>query len=102
MRYPVVGRRCSSTIREVAIRAARAVYADGERMSLQLGLSSVCGPRHRDARLDSIAVKENVGGGAIAIERAVDGASVWTALQFVAGSWPDRLKGFNRFEQPRK
>lgn len=41
--------------------------------------------------------KKNVGGGAIAIERAVDGENVWTAIQLVAGSSPDRLKGFNRF-----
>lgn len=44
-----------------------------------------------------IASKKNVGGAAIAIERALDDETTWTAVQFVAGSWPDRLKGFNRF-----
>jgi hypothetical protein len=44
-----------------------------------------------------IVSKKNVGGAAMAIERALDGESAWTAVQFVAGSWPDRLKGFNRF-----
>ena len=54
---------------------------------------------HASVTLGSIPLlsKKNVGGGAIAIERAIDGDSVWTAVQLVAGSHPERLKGFNRF-----
>lgn len=54
---------------------------------------------HAAVMLGSIQLisKKNVGGGAIAIERAPDGENLWTAIQFVAGSSPEHLKGFNRF-----
>jgi hypothetical protein len=41
--------------------------------------------------------KKNVGGAAVAVEKLMDGERTWTAVQFAAGSWPERLKGFNRF-----
>lgn len=33
----------------------------------------------------------------MAFEQAIQDNSVLTGLQFIAGSWPDRLRGFNRF-----
>jgi hypothetical protein len=42
-------------------------------------------------------LKKNVGGAAMSLEQSVDNLSNATALQFIAGSWPDRLHGFNRF-----
>jgi hypothetical protein len=41
--------------------------------------------------------KDNVGGGCLMFEQAVSGSTRTTALQFSGGSWPDRLRGFNRF-----
>ncbi len=41
--------------------------------------------------------KDNVGGACAIVEEAVCGPSRTTALQFAGGSWPERLKGFNRF-----
>src|SRR5580693_3641749 len=41
--------------------------------------------------------KDNVGGGWAMVEQSVSGASRTTVLQFSGGSWPDRLRGFNRF-----
>jgi hypothetical protein len=38
--------------------------------------------------------KDNVGGACAMIEQSPAGVS---AIQFVSGSWPERLKGFNRF-----
>lgn len=38
--------------------------------------------------------KDNVGGACAMIERSPSGVST---IQFVSGSWPERLKGFNRF-----
>jgi hypothetical protein len=46
--------------------------------------------------------KQNVGGAYLRVEQtAVDGATV-TQLDFAAGSWPERLKGFNRFGATRE
>ena len=51
--------------------------------------------------------KQNVGGAYLRVEQtrveqtAVDGATV-TRLDFAAGSWPERLKGFNRFGATRE
>jgi hypothetical protein len=46
--------------------------------------------------------KQNVGGAYLGVEQtAVDGATV-TRLDFAAGSWPERLKGFNRFGATRE
>ena len=46
--------------------------------------------------------KQNAGGAYLSREQtAVDGATV-TRLEFAAGSWPDRLKGFNRFGATRE
>lgn len=38
--------------------------------------------------------KDNVGGACAMFEQSAGGVSV---IQFVSGSWPERLKGFNRF-----
>jgi len=46
--------------------------------------------------------KQNVGGAYLGVEQtAVDGSTV-TRLEFAAGSWPERLKGFNRFGATRE
>jgi hypothetical protein len=46
--------------------------------------------------------KKNVGGAYLGAEQTVvDGATV-TRLEFAAGSWPERLKGFNRFGATRE
>ncbi|HEX4169534.1 MAG TPA: hypothetical protein VHZ55_29070 [Bryobacteraceae bacterium] len=54
---------------------------------------------HATVMLGSIPIfhKQNVGGAAVSLEAATHNQSEWTAMQFTAGSWPDRLKGFNRF-----
>jgi hypothetical protein len=41
--------------------------------------------------------KKNVGGACISVETSAGADSTITAVQFAAGSWPERLKGFNRF-----
>lgn len=41
--------------------------------------------------------KKNAGGAFISIEESTCPECRITALQFAAGSWPERLKGFNRF-----
>jgi hypothetical protein len=41
--------------------------------------------------------KKNVGGAYVSIEESSCPECTVTALQFAAGSWPERLKGFNRF-----
>lgn len=41
--------------------------------------------------------KKNVGGAFVSIETSAAADATVTALQFAAGSWPERLKGFNRF-----
>ncbi len=41
--------------------------------------------------------KTNVGGACAIVEYGVDPEGTVTGLQFGAGSWPDQLKGFNRF-----
>jgi hypothetical protein len=41
--------------------------------------------------------KENVGGASAMVEQSASGASTVSSIQFASGSWPDRLKGFNRF-----
>ena len=46
--------------------------------------------------------KQNAGGAYLSREQtALDGATV-TRLEFAAGSWPERLKGFNRFGATRE
>lgn len=46
--------------------------------------------------------KQNAGGAYLGIEQtAADGATV-THLEFAAGSWPERLNGFNRFGATRE
>jgi hypothetical protein len=42
-------------------------------------------------------VKENVGGACAMAEQSASGASSVSSIQFASGSWPERLKGFNRF-----
>jgi hypothetical protein len=44
-----------------------------------------------------IFYKTDVGGGLALVEQNGAAQERATALQFCAGSWPDRLKGFNRF-----
>jgi hypothetical protein len=44
-----------------------------------------------------IFIRNRAGGAFLTIEEAVTGDCGTVALQFGAGSWPDRLKGFNRF-----
>jgi hypothetical protein len=41
--------------------------------------------------------KENVGGACAMVEESVSGSSRISSIQFSSGSWPDSLKGFNRF-----
>jgi hypothetical protein len=41
--------------------------------------------------------KENVGGACVLSEQSAAGPSAVSTIQFVSGSWPERLKGFNRF-----
>jgi hypothetical protein len=41
--------------------------------------------------------KENVGGACAMVEDSVSGSSRISSIQFSSGSWPERLKGFNRF-----
>ena len=41
-----------------------------------------------------IFTKDNVGGACAMNEQSADGVSI---IQFVSGSWPEKLKGFNRF-----
>jgi hypothetical protein len=41
--------------------------------------------------------KDNVGGAWFAVEQSVSGPSRTTVLRFSGGSWPERLRGFNRF-----
>jgi hypothetical protein len=46
--------------------------------------------------------KQNVGGACLVIEEDTCRECTVTGLQFAAGSWPDRLKGFNRFGVSRE
>lgn len=41
--------------------------------------------------------KDGVGGGRAMVEELTSGSSRTAVLQFSGGSWPDHLKGFNRF-----
>ena len=41
--------------------------------------------------------KEDVGGACVTVEELVSESSRITVLQLSGGSWPDRLRGFNRF-----
>ena len=41
--------------------------------------------------------KDGVGGAGLLVEDAVSGSRCASAVQFVSGSWPERIKGFNRF-----
>lgn len=41
--------------------------------------------------------KENVGGACAMVEQSVSASSRVSSIQFSSGSWPERLKGFNRF-----
>lgn len=41
--------------------------------------------------------KDNVGGGCIMVEQSTAGSSGVSSIQLSSGSWPERLKGFNRF-----
>jgi hypothetical protein len=46
--------------------------------------------------------KDNVGGACFTLEQAVSGSSRTTVIQFSGGSWPERLRGFNRFGMTRE
>ncbi len=41
--------------------------------------------------------KENVGGACAMVEQSAAGSARVSTIQFSGGSWPERLKGFNRF-----
>ena len=41
--------------------------------------------------------KDGVGAAGLMVEEVASGALSSTAVQFVSGSWPERIKGFNRF-----
>ncbi len=41
--------------------------------------------------------KQDVGGAVLQVEQRAAGNASTVAVQFCAGSWPDRLRGFNRF-----
>lgn len=41
--------------------------------------------------------KDGVGAAGLLLEDAVSGSLCSSAVQFVSGSWPERIKGFNRF-----
>jgi hypothetical protein len=41
--------------------------------------------------------KDGVGAASLLVEEIESGGAVTTAIQFVSGSWPERVKGFNRF-----
>jgi hypothetical protein len=41
--------------------------------------------------------KDNVGGACAMIEQSASGTSRISSIQFSSGSWPEKLKGFNRF-----
>lgn len=41
--------------------------------------------------------KDNVGGACAMVEQSAAGSSRVSSIQFSSGSWPERLKGFNRF-----
>jgi hypothetical protein len=41
--------------------------------------------------------KDGVGAAGLLVEEAATGVLSSTAVQFVSGSWPERIKGFNRF-----
>ena len=45
----------------------------------------------------SLFSKKNVGGAFLGYEQSACADCTVTALQFAAGSWPEKLKGFNRF-----
>jgi hypothetical protein len=44
-----------------------------------------------------VFVRKGVGGGYAAVETSTTGEAAAVALQFAAGSWPDRSSGLNRF-----
>lgn len=44
-----------------------------------------------------IISKQGVGGGIIVLEQVNGGAAFTTGIQLAAGSWPGKLRGFNRF-----
>jgi hypothetical protein len=46
--------------------------------------------------------KQNVGGAYLGVEQTLIGGAAVTRLEFAAGSWPERLKGFNRFGATRE
>jgi len=46
--------------------------------------------------------KQNVGGAYLGVEQTTVEGSTITRLEFAAGSWPERLKGFNRFGATRE
>lgn len=49
-----------------------------------------------------IFTKQNVGGAYLDVEQTAAGGSTVTRLEFAAGSWPERLRGFNRFGATRE
>lgn len=46
--------------------------------------------------------KQNVGGAQLSVEQSGEKNSTQTRLEFAAGTWPERLRGFNRFGATRE
>ncbi len=44
-----------------------------------------------------VIAKDGIGAAGLLVEEALAGSKCTTAVQFVSGSWPDRINGFNRF-----
>src|SRR4029079_8411529 len=49
-----------------------------------------------------VVSKRNVGGAHIVVEESALGKGTVTRLEFAAGTWPQQLKGFNRFGATRE
>jgi len=49
-----------------------------------------------------VLFKQNVGGACLTVEQTAVGQETVTRLDFAAGTWPHRLKGFNRFGATRE
>jgi hypothetical protein len=82
-----------------ALRVLAAPSLDG-----LVARTSRCYRVHATVELLSVPLvsKDNVGGAWFMVEQAVSGTSRTTVLQFSGGSWPERLRGFNRFGMTRE
>jgi hypothetical protein len=95
-RIAVFGRAASS------LSQAASFDNDGPAVLSPASASKVQFRRYRvqaTVSLFSIPVigKDGVGAAGLLLEEASAGSTCTTAVQFVSGSWPERIKGFNRF-----